>query len=450
VATVSSEAGSGDSRAGRGPGTLLFVILLVVVAVVGAALRVDALASRYDDRVRIPGDVRKYYIGTADSYLRGDGWVPKLEYNYIPPPLQSAFMVAVWSVAPDARLGTLRAIQTVISVLSIGLAFSIGYLLAGRWAGLIAAALIALDADVIELVGFLLTENNYFFLLFAFIAVLLCALRRDALTLFAASGALLGLASLMKPFPMLLAVVIPTCLALQYRNRRGLKASLLFIAAFGLVVSPWLIRNSLRYDHLYPISTNSGVLLAQSNFLALDPRQQDMVFWESIYARDIWKSPEIEERFRDAVDRHGTIEWNEKDRAYAGHALGYIANHPLHFLRNYCIKLYNSFAYPKARSDQSPARHYYRVSLIYLGLAGLALFAVSEWRKPNWIMVPVFAYYVGFTALYHITRWGRINLPMKLLLSFFTAYLLVEVGRRVTTHLDAVRARRPDPSLPQP
>jgi hypothetical protein len=43
----------------------------------------------------------------------------------------------------------------------------------------------------------------------------------------------------------------------------------------------------------------------------------------------------------------------------------------------------------------------------------------------------VFAYFVGFSALFHITEAGRINLPMKLLLSFFAAYLLSEIVSKV-------------------
>ena len=39
-------------------------------------------------------------------------------------------------------------------------------------------------------------------------------------------------------------------------------------------------------------------------------------------------------------------------------------------------------------------------------------------------MVPVFVYFLAFTALTHIVRSGRINLPVKLLLGFFAAWLL--------------------------
>ena len=114
------------------------------------------------------------------------------------------------------------------------------------------------------------------------------------------------------------------------------------------------------------------------------------------------------------------------------HALGYVAGHPLHFARNYGIKLYNSLRYPLAGPGEGwRAAHLYRALLVLLGLAGLAGFAVVERREPQWILVPLFAYFLGFTALLHIVRSGRINLPMKVVLGLFAAWLLGLVAGRV-------------------
>jgi hypothetical protein len=106
--------------------------------------------------------------------------------------------------------------------------------------------------------------------------------------------------------------------------------------------------------------------------------------------------------------------------------LRYVTGHPVHFLRNYFVKVYNAFRYPR----HGPAQDPFRDTLIVLGLVGLVWFAVAEWGRPRWIMLPIFCYYVAFTALFHITMWGRINLPMKVLLSFFAAYLVTTVGAR--------------------
>ena len=185
-------------------------------------------------------------------------------------------------------------------------------------------------------------------------------------------------------------------------------------------------------------------MLAQSNFLDLDPTDPGQVYWESIYKRDIWKDPEIEARFADRVDRYGRREWNGKDRAYMGHALGYMLRHPLHFLRNYGVKVYNVLRYPLADDGRRwfPF-HVYRLALILLGLAGLGGFIVAERHRSQWVMVPIFVYFLGFSALMHIVRSGRITLPVKLLLTreeeFFTKLKEVQAENRDVLVLQTVR-----------
>lgn len=403
----------------------LQLALLSAILLVGAALRVSAIPSQFPSHACQQQDVYRYYVGTAEAWMAGQGWVPAYEWNYIPPPLQAAFVVAVRTLLPGADFGTMRGVQAAVSVATILLAGWIGLQLGGRWTALAAAGIVSVDVNVIHYVGILLAETNYFFLLFAFLGLLLAGLRRESPWILAASGSVLGLTCLMKPFPMLLSVAIPAWLALRGRNRRALLLGLAFAGAFALPVAPWLARNYLRYGELYPISTNSGTLMAQSNFTALDPASPEMIYWEQIYKRDSWKDPGIEARFAGQTDRYGKREWNRKDRAYARHALAYAASHPLHFLRNYLVKLYNVFRYPWWPG------YAYRCVLIVLGLGGLVGYATVERGTAHRALLLVVAYYAGFTALMHIVRSGRMNLPLLLLLGLFAAWLLGRAADRL-------------------
>jgi len=396
----------------------LQLVVLAVILLVGCALRVRAVPRQFAPDACQQYDVYRYYVSTADAWLAGEGWVADYEWNYIPPPLQAVFVVAVRTLLPTANFGTMRGVQAVVSVATILLAGWIGLQLGGRWTALAAAGLVAIDLDVIRYVGVLLAETNYFFLLFAFLGLLLHGLRRDSSWVLAASGAALGLTSLMKPFPMFLSIAIPAWLMLRERNRRALIKSLVFTGAFVVVVAPWLAHNYSRYNEFYPISTNSGTLLAQSNFAALDSASPEMIYWEQIYKRDVWKDPEIEMRFEGVTDRHGKQEWNLKDRAYARHAIAYALGHPLHFLRNYAVKLYNVFRYPWWPG------HAYRSLVMVLGIVGLTWCAVTERGAAQRALLLVVAYYASLTALMHIVRSGRMNLPLMLLLSLFAAWLL--------------------------
>lgn len=436
--------------------------ILCAALLVGATLRIDAVSRASRPEAHAGGDVARYYVSTAESFLAGKGWTPNYEYNYIPPPLQAFFIALIQRAAPGGDYQTIRAAQVVLSILTVGLAFLIGCLMGTRLTGAIAAVIIAVDPDIIGLVAILLTENNYFFLLFAFLALLLTALTRDSLVLLGLSGVLLGLTSLMKPFPMLLALLIPVYLVCRHRRRRRLAQAVVFFLAFALLISPWTIRNHLKYGGFHPVSTNAGTLLAQSNFPGLDSSKREMIYWEQIYRSDMWKNAAIEAEFAGKRDRYGRLEWNLKDKAYLEHAAGYIIRNPLHFLRNYGAKVYNSLRYPK-RYDQRHKLRYrglgtrwpfreFRHVLVLLGLPGVLLFGIRTWREPRFAMILILVYFVAFTALFHITVRGRINLPMKVLLSFFAAYAvsfyLEYPITRLRNHLRQRRSRRR--SAPQP
>lgn len=424
------------------------VLALCAAIVVGAFLRFAAVPTKFAAGECATGDVYRYYVSTAFSWLAGHGFVTDYEWNFIPPPGQAVFVAAVKTAVPSADFGTMRVVQAAFSTLGILLAFGIGRRMRDDIAGVLAAWLIAIDPWVVDYVAILLAESNYLVLLLGFLLALLTATESDRSWRWGIAGLLLGVTSLYKPFPMFLAVVVPVWLVARWPHRKALRHGALFLLGFAIVVTPWLIRNHARYDRVYLISTNAGTLLAQSNFESLDPTDPAMVFWESIYRTDAWKDPDVETRFAGRVDRYGRAEWNEKDRAYMKVAARYVLHHPVHFARNYLVKTYNVFRHPFAAGD-GPARpaDWYRLLLVVIGLPAVAWYAYREWRRPRSIMVVVFLYFTAFTALMHIVRSGRMNLPVKLLLSFFVAYLLAGPFRSV---LGRRRSGNDDPAVVGP
>lgn len=419
--------------------------IFALALIFGALLRVDAVARLYPPTKHAGGDVQRYYVSTAESLLSGRGFESSYEYNFIPPPMQALFLAGIKAALPMADYQTMRAAQAVVSIATLALAFLLGRALGGTLVGALAALFLAIDPEVIGLVSTLLAETNYFCLLFAFLLALIAALRREAARWFLGAGVLLGLTCLTKPFPMLLSFFVPLWLLARRRDRNTVRCSALFLAGFLVMVAPWTLRNALRYGGFYPISTNSGVLLAQSNFAALDPTQPKMIYWEDIRRSPDWRDPAIEARYADRMDADGKREWNLYDRDYKQHATRYILAHPLHFLRNYAVKLYNVFAYPPRYEHRYRLRYFalgetwpfpeYRQVLVVLGLIGWLWFGVAARKRPEWIMTLVCAYFALFGALLHITKGGRINLPLKLLLTFFAAYLVVQVARACASPL---------------
>jgi 4-amino-4-deoxy-L-arabinose transferase-like glycosyltransferase len=416
--------------------------ILAVALFVGAMLRIDEVPRRHAPDAYDSGDVRGYHVSTAESFLAGEGWTPRYRYNYIPPPLQAVYIVLIKKIFPSADYHTIRAVQCVLGVMTIGLVYLIGLAVGSPLFGSVAAFVYAIDPDVVGYVSILMTENNYLFLLFSFLLVLLYSERRGTVLPTACSGLLLGLTSLMKPFPMLLAVCLPAYWFLFRKEKRWLR-SIVFFSSFLVIISPWIARNYLKYGDLYLISTNAGTALAMSNHPGLDASRPGMIYWANRQAQNPWRVPGIEKRFKGVVDEYGKPEWNKRDKAYMKHTLQYMATNPLHFGRNYSIRLRNVFRYPEytrpSRFRYSrlgadwPFPQFRNVSVL-LGFAGLALFAALEWRRPGFVLIPVWFYFALWTALFHILRDGRSTLPLLLLTGLFAAYALTVPWERLARY----------------
>jgi hypothetical protein len=106
---MNESARSREPRPARRTRWLLPV--LIVITIVAGAQRLGA------------GDALKSCFGMAGSVMRGEGWLPRLDDNFIPPPAQSALVVTVWGIALATDFGTMTTVQAPLSVATVRLAF---------------------------------------------------------------------------------------------------------------------------------------------------------------------------------------------------------------------------------------------------------------------------------------------------------------------------------------
>jgi 4-amino-4-deoxy-L-arabinose transferase-like glycosyltransferase len=160
------------------------------------------------------------------------------------------FVSAIFSLA-GPRLAVVALVQHLLGLGAVGLAYLLGRFVAGRWVGLAAGLLLALSGPQLSYEHLLLSEGLFIPLLLLLALVLIGQLRSPSWTLVLLAGLLSGLLSLVKPVGQslllpaaLVALAPPASLA-----RRGQRLALL-LAAFGLVVLPWMVRNQQRYGQL--------------------------------------------------------------------------------------------------------------------------------------------------------------------------------------------------------
>lgn len=169
-----------------------------------------------------------------------------------------------------------------VGVVLMGL---IGRVVDGPRTGLIAAGLTAIYANIWVNDGLLMAETSTFLAVSGVVLLALRFRRRPDSISALALGALSGMAALSRPE---LAVIVPLAVILVWSTRsippvhdhHVLARSALLIAAWMLVVMPWVVWNNVRFDAPVFLSTNDGLTLAGGHC--------DRTYFQDLGGWDIW------------------------------------------------------------------------------------------------------------------------------------------------------------------
>lgn len=211
------------------------LILVVLLAIVAVAPR---LALYFQAPIFVGGDSTSY-LQPAYDLLTGQGLTTSLRRS-VGYPLSLAAVFATFGPNPMA----VAAIQHVLGVLTVALTYALGRLSFGRWVGFGAALLVAISGPQLAYEHTLMAEAPSTLLLVALAVVLIRATRATTHRWALLAGVLLGLAVLIKPAAQAL---LP--LGLFFASLRPgsthqrLVSTGALVAAFALVVSPWMLRN---------------------------------------------------------------------------------------------------------------------------------------------------------------------------------------------------------------
>jgi 4-amino-4-deoxy-L-arabinose transferase-like glycosyltransferase len=221
------------------------------------------------------------------------------------------FLAAVYAVGGH-NWKAAALVQAVLGALSSGLLFLLAAQMLSLRASLIAAALYTLSPTAVAYVPVLATETVSVFLLLTGLLWLAGGEKRTGWRrygAFAGSGVVLGLLVLVRPAAVFF---LPACflLGLYYPRRRLWRpaSGLVLVAAAGLTVAPWLVRNQLA--GVGPtLSTVGGENLWMGN--------NDLARLGGFCEAAVWKQEMLEAA---------------KDRAYRKAARAWILSHPGRYL----------------------------------------------------------------------------------------------------------------------
>jgi 4-amino-4-deoxy-L-arabinose transferase-like glycosyltransferase len=305
--------------------------------------------------------------------------------------------------------------------LTIVATFALGAVAFGSLVGLAAALLVAIDLNHIALSTLLCSEPLFALLwLIAALAVAL-GLRPDARTTFwmILAGVLMGLATLVRPTPLLL---LPAVLlaAILFRRWLGVPRSrwFMFVGAFTVTLFPWTLRNWNIEGVLIPVAGTGAINLYIGN------NPTDYVVWMP-HTDPLWAPFE-------------GMNYAEVHREATKRAIHYAITHPLTTVLRWPAKLstllepkiYFLTFYPKWGGPYHPtltACHglwaFTLVGLVawacvaWLRRAGLELLAPAS-PAQRWLL-----FLAGIWILTHLILWGlpRFRHGLEPLLQIFAS-----------------------------
>jgi 4-amino-4-deoxy-L-arabinose transferase-like glycosyltransferase len=245
-------------------------VLILTILGISLVVRLGAVA-RIENPQNVPRSINESdaptYYRLAHSLLDGTGY----RYSADSPPTARRtpgypiFLATIFKIF-GRNFHAVRVAQSILDTISTYLVYIIGMLLfRNRPAGVLASLAYAVYLPAVIVTTYIMTENLYTFLLLAFVATCLLAMKARRYVLFSASGIFLGLAILTRPVLLPLPFVL---LVIAVIWRRSLwKSFLVLTVAFSLTMMPWAFRNKRDMGKYIPAGTLTGTNLYKGNYL---------------------------------------------------------------------------------------------------------------------------------------------------------------------------------------
>jgi 4-amino-4-deoxy-L-arabinose transferase-like glycosyltransferase len=174
-------------------------------------------------------------------------------------PLYPAWLAALYWLSGGSYNEVLY-VQAFVGALAVFLTYRLGRRLFGHGPGLAAALGVAVHFVLIQQSVRYLSEILFTPAVLLVVLALTHVTDRPSTGRLAATGALIGVANLIRPtlflFPLFLLLVLPLVLP----RRQALRAGAVLVLTSGLVILPWMVRNYLRYDAILPLATSNAIL----------------------------------------------------------------------------------------------------------------------------------------------------------------------------------------------
>jgi 4-amino-4-deoxy-L-arabinose transferase-like glycosyltransferase len=368
-----------------------FALALGAIALLGFAVRAWSATHPVVD----PGPDADAYASLARALFEhhsygSPGQTSTSDWSPGAPLLFGAVYWLTGGVNPEAA----RLVVALLGAVMVVFTFLIARRLAGRWAGLVAALLVATYPTYIENNGQLLSEPLAAFLLTAALLGMLWAAERGRVWAWAIPGVTLGALVLTRPEYQAICVVFAALVAWRlWRDtsvRRAVSGVAVLAACAAVVVIPWMARNHAEVGQ-WTVSTGGGKALFVATFLPGDGRQvptKRELMRRFLGAKDPITTPELKAQPMTPLLDRVARKYPDLPRDKALGRIGkenlrtYLSDQPLAYLRMSAAKFWNIFnrgSSPYMRDWGWVAYHRALLVLAIVGFVLLVLRPPTRW-----------------------------------------------------------------------
>jgi 4-amino-4-deoxy-L-arabinose transferase-like glycosyltransferase len=407
---------------------------LVVIIGLGAVLR---LALWWWSAGQPPRNDEIDYTTLAENLVRhGEFAFQPGNPTSLRPPLYPALMAAVYGVFGVDNLQAVRMVQAVLSLVNVVLVYYLGRSLFSHRVGLWAAGLYCFYPSLLAYNNLLLTEVLFTFLLCAYCALVVRALRANSLPWLVAAGVGLGLAALTRSVLWMFPPVFAVFLLFAFRGNWGrrLVAAAAFVAAFALTVAPWAVRNTRLQKTFIAIDVMGGRNLMMGNYqhtpLYRSWATIDLVPWEDSWFVEVAASYPPEE-----LETPGKI-----DKAAMRQGLKFMRAHPALTAQRAVVKFFDFWGLERELVAGGQQGYFGAVPgavllaltlaicgayvlVLFAGLFGAALAPPGD-RRLHLFLLLLMAFVCGLHAL--AFGHSRYHLPLIPLVTLYAASALTQ------------------------
>ena len=178
------------------------------------------------------------------------------------PPLYPVFMAGVYSMFGH-DFGTVRLIQAIISaIIAVCVWWMAKQIFKNKTIAGLAGCLACVHPELVVPCSYILSEILTTFLMVVTMMLIILAAGTKSKTIFFLSGITMGLATLCRPVTLLFPVFFILFFAIFGEQRRQtIVWGLCLLAGMVLVISPWTLRNYMRFKEFIPIGVGGGANL---------------------------------------------------------------------------------------------------------------------------------------------------------------------------------------------